>query len=247
MSDENLINVPLTLGEPADTDDGSDDTEGTEDEPSIEDRFAQLEARFNEQAEQFTQREQTYQSTISRLIQGNAPAGAAAPAGKTPEIDWNDLPDPVEKPDEFKRAIGERVTTSIEAARSEVGSELDYRSKVDALWNGFRSEYPDLAKKEALANTVAASVIKSRGVDGASWALDNPAEFSQQVAARMKAELGITDEPGEGGGKPNSRANRTAGVKGGSKSTSGAGGKGGQAPKGFLAQLKQSQLESGLI
>lgn len=229
--DLDLPRLPETLG-------GDDPDEGTDTEPDpIEELRAEMAALRAEREEE----RKRFQGTIDSLIQRPAAPGAA-PEPKAATIDWNNLPDPVEKPEEFKRALADRQKQAADAMRNELRQEVEQSNRVNRLWYDFRTEYPDLAKKEALATATASAVARELG--GINW--DNPSAFMQKVAERMKAELNITDD--KANPPPRSKpSNRTAGVGAGSKGAGGVASGKDDAPKGFLDQIKKLQLESGLI
>lgn len=243
--------LPSTIGDPVDDDDllgeeeeqeeleaqgGEGEGEGEEapDEPSEIDALkAHMESQFS-----------SFQRTLSQLIQ-------KAPGDETPAIDFSDLPDPVTDAKAFNAALGERVNKALTTSQ-QAAAQADQAAKVNALWEGFKTEYADLAPKELLARSAAAAELedaRARGLDSLDWAVNNPVEFRKKVADRMRKELGVAAPAGDTrtpkpGTKP---ANRTGGVSGGSKGAGTSGGKKPEKPAGFLDQMKKSQLDAGLI
>lgn len=262
------LEFPTTIGEDVDysllgdEDEGDEDeghagdeNEGEEDEGTTDDEAGgddegdegetEWERRLRAQDEQL----QAALRTIDSLVQTRGASGATAAAeAAAPDIDFSDLPDPVDKPAEFKKALAERVSGALATSRRETQQQTQ-SEKINQIWEVFKDENPDLAPKEMLASSAAAAEMaaaRARGLDSVQWAIDNPAEFRKKVAERMRTELGIAAPKRESGKKPTT-ANRTGGVGAGTKGAASASGKKPEKPAGFLDQLKKKQLESGLI
>lgn len=206
--------------------------------------------RFEAKEREFSERERRMQETIDRLLTSQqAPQRPAEPA-QPEQVSFNDLPDPVDKPDEFKRTLGERIERAF-AFRQQVQSQQQTRQqRLDAVWGQFQSKYPELARREALVNGVAsleANQLRARGVDPQDALLADPDGFMDRVARRMRQELGEGEPGSEPDGKqePQRPATRTAGVSSGSQPRGGD--KGAQKSPGFIEQLKRAQQDSGLI
>ena len=230
MTDEHTLDgnpIPHTIGEPEPEPTVSNEPEG-DDDP-----VAALRAEFETERQSWRDREARFMSTIDSLVK--------RPADRQDEpdvIDWDNLPDPVEKPAEFKTAISQAMAKSNSAIESRLTNQINETSQINRVWNDFSVAHPDLAKKSSLATTIAVEVSNSGIGIGDE-------RFIPEVAKRMKAELNITDDPTPAPGAP--KQNRTGGVRGGSKGGAGVvKNESTPAPKNFTDQLTALQADSGL-
>lgn len=243
---------------------GEEDDSTSPKETSEAERLAAIEERLQAQQNAFNQERERWQKTVDQLIQRSAQPTAPAPQPepeppKGPSFD--DLPDPVDRPEEFKRELARRFNASLNEQidsrfqrQSSQLSEQQQRSQAfDDMWNTFQDRYSDLAKRQTLlrgAILAEQEQMRRQRVDPTDAMLADPEGFIEKVATRMKSELGdpAGEDHNEGGPfAPGSRqANRTAGLAGGS-SVNGKGKT--QAPKapGFLDQFKKMQMDDGLI
>lgn len=206
-----------------------------------------------EQAE----REQRYQDTINRLISTSAGTGQPAQQ-QSPQDDFSklveSLPDPVEKPDEFKRALGSTLARVAGTVREHSVSQ-DRSRALSEFQTKFTDKHADLAKFAVIRDAALngeADRLRQAGSDPYQAYASDPDGFMDRVAARTRqtlTEMGVDPAPAHQpdpaleAGKP--PANRTGGIPG-------AGGKmNGAAPApgvtSFVAELKKQQLASGFF
>lgn len=166
------------------------------------------------------------------------------PEPEPPQLpSFDDLPDPVENPEEFRKTLSQRMTQSFaqqqEAVTRRLETSTSQKQDLDNLWSRFKSEYEDLAGREALVQGAAAlevQKLRAQGIQDPHQAIMADQDgFLSRVAARMKAELGEDVKP-----------NRTQGVGGGSRTVVKPEKEDKPAPK-FVDQLKAVQLQNGLI
>lgn len=206
--------------------------------------------RFEAKEREFSERERRMQETIDKLLTSQQAQQRPAQSSGPEQISFNDLPDPVDKPDEFKRTLGERMQRMLASQQQAQTQQQTRQQRLDAVWNQFQSKYPELSKREALVNGVAAleaNQLRSRGLDPQEALLADPDGFMDRIARKMRQELGESEEGSDMSGQQEQQrqANRTAGVSGGSQPR--GGGKGAQKSPGFIEQLKRAQQDSGLI
>ena len=212
-----------------------------EDDDPVQAKLDAMQARFEAQEARWASREQHNQMVIDQLMHRGQPAET----GPEP-VNWDDLPDPVEKPDEFKSAIAKKSQQAIEYAAKSAQSSNGQSQSLDQVWNEFKTEHPDLATYESTvqgATALIASEYRAQGLDPARAILSDPANFKSRVAERIKKELKLGD--GDNGEGAHPTALRTAGVSGGKKPR-------GKTPaaapaKGFIAQMQETQAKHGLI
>lgn len=232
---------------------------GEEPEPSAEEPSAKPDdvselrerlERFEAKEREFSERERRMQETIDKLLTSQQAQQRPSQPSEPESISFNDLPDPVDNPAEFKRTLGERMQRMLASQQQAQSQQQTRQQRLDALWNQFQTRYPDLAKREALVNGVAAleaNQLRSRGLDPQEALLVDPDGFMDRIARRMRQELGEGESGSEPDGKQEQQrpATRTAGVSGGSQPRGGD--KGAQKAPGFIEQLKRAQQDSGLI
>lgn len=226
--------------------------EQKEPEPDLSRRLAELQEQLKAQNEAAAQERQQFQSTIDKLLQSQQPKPEEP---KEPQVDFSNLPDPVEKPEEFQRELQARMSQTLQAQQQYVSHQaqsqyqqyqtLAQRDKaLDEMWNKFQTSYSDLAGKEVLlrgAIQAESAGYEKQGLDPVDGILKDGDAFIERVAQRMRNELGV-----QAPGTP-STPNRTGGIGAGT-SYNGASSKpdASKAP-GFLAQLKKAQADTGLI
>jgi hypothetical protein len=218
-------------------------------EPKVEeeDRLAALERKIEEQQAQFAEERRTWQHSIDRLLQQRQERQEPhQPAG--PSVDFSGLPDPVEKPEEFQKTLQQRVGSALQNQQKQLQEywqqtsqkQFSEKEHLDRLWNKFQTEHSDLADKNALLQGTIATYkgeLSQRGLDIQQEIYQNPDNFINEVARRMRAELG-TPAPAP--------VNRTGGLGGGTSYNGGGKGQDKKYP-GFMEQLKKAQLDSGLV
>lgn len=255
-----------SIGAPDPEEDGE---KGSEGEDTVAARLAQLEEQREEDRRMFAEERKHWQSTVDRLLQGQAaPSGQASQGGqapeppKSPEVDFSGLPDPVDKPAEYQAELSRRMNSAMQqqvslteqrvrAAQEQTQQQQNVYQQLDNMWEQFKTKYQDLADKQiTLKGSVSAEIegMRQRGVDPTQGMMADPDGFMERVASRMRKELGEPDQgqSGSEGEAGNTPPNRTKGLGNGTK-VNGMSGKGGKKPPGFLDQLKKVQLDSGLI
>lgn len=228
---------PQTIGEERDEDhqdligDEEDDDTGGNDDP-----VAQLRQESRE-------REERYMRTINQLLatqQGRGADTGGDNSGDAGTIDFDDLPDPVEDRKGFNKALAEKFGTVSQAQRAQIMQDMQRQNAVTSLETRFKTKYTDLAGKSALMRAAVqeeADAMRAEGLDPQQAAMNDQDGFIDRVANRMKKELGQGDTKPRG---------RTRGVSAGSRQK-GSNKPPKEKPKGFLDQLKEAQLDSGLI
>ena len=203
-------------------------------------------------------------------------ARQAAPAAKQddPEpigVDFSDLPDPVEKKDEFHAELGKRINTALartaEAATNSATAQTQQANSLQDLQTRFQNQHPEMAKKGSLFTatvTTEVNKLKAKGLDAQQFVFGDPDKFLKTVAKSMMEELDLTDEDLENDdddGEEETRGkarriksaasrngqSRARGVKGGSNARRGSKRKRNVKPLGFIDELKRQQLEMGII
>lgn len=231
----------------------SDDNLGSRADSDPHEQIRRLEEKLDRN-ERFMQTLLQQQNTQG--AHGNAPEPPEEYAGLNPD----DLPDPVEKPSEFRAALAEhdrKTREYFERQQQNALGQMNRAQSLNQVWSKFQSEHADLAKRTALVNaatSVELQELQREGIsDVESYILSDPDQFNRRVAERMKRELGLDSGSDDGDASQHNQvrrepppSNRTKGVGGGSRQQ--ISGKGGDdTTKSFTDQLKTSQLENGLM
>lgn len=235
MPDEELP-FPKTLGEGAADQEESSATAPLPSSPDNE--LEQLRAELKSQREMLR---------VMLTAQASSPASAAPEELTLPSFD--DLPDIVEKPEEFRKALSQRLSKVLEASEArtrkvtqEAATKQKTATDLEHLWGTFKESHKDLADRDLLAQAAATAEfndLTARGIkDVIGAALADEKGFVDRIAKRMRTELGMPQSAG-----PN---RRTQGVGQGSR-PAGSPGADNTAPPGFIKQLRKAQLDSGLI
>lgn len=231
---------PAHLGQ---RDDGRDlvddeDLEGTQ-QTASESELEMLRQQIREAQE----RERQYHQTLNRFM-SQAPASQQPQAESAESLyDYSDLPDPVEKPEEFKKQLADRQRRIAEYQALQTTQHHQRQQAVGSLEAKFREKYPELAKRTILlggATSAEVAALRAQGLDPTSVAMNDSDGFLDRVAKRMRDELGGPDDR-----RPS--PSRTKGLGGGSFSKGNAPRKGNEKVVGFADQLKKAQLDGGLI
>jgi hypothetical protein len=237
---------------------GEEEQEPTSQGTEADARLQALEERVERDQKAFADERTKWQQTVDRLIQTQAAPPKQEENAPQP-INFSDLPDPVDKPEDFKRALAQKFETEMSQRLSSTVEEVQQRNdtqqstnqKLDAMWAKFQQDHSDVATKTAtLQGAVMAErgALQQGGADPTQRILADPDGFMSRVADRMRSELGVP-APGAPTAPPapgQPKATRTAGVGGGTQAGESGTGKSKQ-PAGFTDQLKKFQLESGLI
>lgn len=242
---------------------GEEEQPETPQETDVEARLRMMEERAEQDRQAFQEERNRWQQTVDRLIQSQPQQAAPQPEPQQ-SVDFSDLPDPVDKPEEYKKALAQRfeqemqkrLSSSFENYEQRQNSQRTTAQQLDDVWNRFQQNYSDLAAKEiTLKGAVLAEreAMQQRNIDPQQGILSDPDGFMERVASRMRNELGITNAPSPTQTTPppasapgQQQVNRTAGVGGGSNMNN-SGGKKDKRPPAFSEQLKEMQLQNGLI
>lgn len=237
-------------------------------------KYAALERQFEEMKQAQEEERKYYRQTIDRLIQGQQAAQPQQPPqqpSQPPAPDFTNLPDPVDKPQEFQRELGNRFNQSLQqqlqyyqqTTQQQQQSQQSRQQALDNMWNTFQSQYGDLAQKQTLLRGAIAAEraeMQQRGIDPEQGMFMDQNGFMERIASRMRTELGTPGNGGQSsynggqdggqggqqlqqGGNP---PNRTGGLGGGSN-YNGKGAGSGDKSVSFSQQLKNRQLNDGLI
>lgn len=225
------------LGDVAPTDDEQEGDEGEAPDP-----VAELRAELERERQARQDSEAQYRQMMTQLMSQRP---AAPPPAEPEQVSFDGLPDPVEKPAEYTRALAERmerlVDQRVTQRTSSLSAENDQQATANALQQKLAQRHADIAGRELLVSAAAqaeAAALRAQGVDPLMAAKADPDSFVDRIASRVKRELGI-----EGTG---TSQNRTKGVSSGS-APSGAPKPAGPKPKSFVEQLKDHKSRMGLL
>jgi hypothetical protein len=238
---ETSFNLP-PIGEP------DPEPKAAESSP-LEARLAALEAERQQDRERYESLLAKSQSTIDRLLQG-LPMQQQAPSSSPAGFDaLPDLPDPVEKPDEFRKAVADLVRRQATEVSQTLAQHNTSQQQVADIRARFWEENRDLKDYPEFVESAYAKEVQrlqALGIDPSTALLRDPDGLSARVAqlARERVQaLGI-GKPAEAPGKKG--AGRTAGVSGGTTpAVSKAPAVNGDASIGFVDELKRQQVASG--
>jgi len=174
--------------------------------------------------------------TLMAQPQGGAKSNATAAAPQAPELSLDGLPDPMEKPEEYQRAVAARTAQYVRdslaaeqrAQQAQSAQSRSQQEMVDQLWDDFREKYEDLADKEDIVKLAAEKVVtraKMRGLDTQALVFKATDQFFEDVAEEASEIISKLqpDEDGEDGDEDDAAdAGRTAGVFGGFNPAGGA-------------------------
>lgn len=227
---------------------GEPDPEPKAAEPTeLEKRLTALEAERQQDRERYEGMLAQSQSTIDRLLQGLPVQQAPQPSAGYEALP--ELPDPVEKPDEFKKAVADLVRRQATEMSNTLSQHSTSQQRIADLRTRFwetnqdLKDYPEFVES---AYAKEAGRLQAIGVDPQTALLRDPDGLSARVAqlARERVQaLGLGRK-----GEPESKGKgRTAGVSGGTTPTAPKTAflNGEQAPVGFVSELKRQQAESG--
>lgn len=226
----------------------------------VQAQMQKLQEQFEQSQQAFNEERARWQQTVDRLIQTqSAPQRQEPEAPKQQPVDFADLPDPVDKPEDFKRALAEkfekqlteRMSSSLNQYQQQSSHQQTQQQAFDSMWAKFQQDYADLADKTTTLKGAILSereAMSARGIDPQQAILADPDGFMKRVADSMRKELGTTggEPPAPTAPAPEQQANRTGGVGGGTNMSGGGAGKG-KKPPSFSEQLKKFQLDSGLL
>lgn len=238
-ADSAMNSLPQTLGTPEPTPEPTQPPAELTDEQK---RIAALEANLAAMQAQNAQLLQLAMRPVQQPV---------APTPEPAEFDLEGLPDPVQAPKDFTTQLTQRIRQR-DAQRDQrltqnITTQVSRGAALDALYNRFTVQQPELAKRQALlqgAASVEFQRLQQQGIDPVTVAQQNPDSLIGLIAQRMTAELGgapVAQQPGTPGS-----AARVAGLPGGSNGTTRPTTKA-PATKGFTDQIKEQQQKMGLL
>ncbi len=268
MEGDTGISIPKTLGNP-DMEDPNFDLIG-DDEDKSDPQITALVEKMDAMEATNSKDKEFLQDTILEMSQRPAqvipiqPTTNQEPAG----LNFDDLPDPVEKRTEFNAELGKRIQTFVgqqtQNTTAAVTAQTQAQAGITDLENRFTRDYKTLAGKPGVFQAIVSQEVqklKNRGLNAQQFIFAEPDKFLAKVAIQMKSELGIEDDDDDQEnadqenadqttvGKVTKKTSRTKGVKAGSMpNLKKVGGKEtGKKPLSFVKELKKLQLEMGII
>lgn len=210
---------------------------------------------FDKLRDETGEREQRDRETINRLIAGQQ-APRHEPARQEPSLDQQleALPDPVERPEEFKRGLAGLIKSQVETGTQRVTNQSTRQTQLSGLYDRFKTENPDFAPYEEIIEGVArreAQALSANGSNPQDAILADPDGFLSRVKNGVSKRLesygvkpgGKGKNEGDGDGDP--PPNRTDGVSGGSQPASR--GNGAAPPSTFAKEMQKMQEETGFF
>lgn len=201
---------------------------------------------------------QQNQQMLAMLMTQQRPQGPAQPQGPQPlpAFTLDGIPDPVQAPKDFTTQLTQRIQQREQQLGQfithNVTQQIARGAAMDGVFNMFRGQHAELAKKGALLQGAAFTefqALQQQGIDPVTVAQQNPDTLVARIAARMQQELGVTPQGGQPGPAQNfgaqPNAARAAGIGGGSGTPVQQ--RAAPAPLGFVEQLNKARRESGLI
>ncbi len=192
------------------------DKEPDPDTPVVSPDVAQMQGRMDELSKQLDALRET---NMTLMMRPDTPTAPVMPTVPKVEV----LPDLMEDPDGYAKALERQITARIEArmtaANVKATAEQSATAKYNDLWDDFKGthkEYSeDFKKVQYAANQVAASLTK-QGLDVEKYMFTNRRQFMEDVTREMDSIFG------KPGAKllpdPESDASRTGGMFGGGDS-----------------------------
>ena len=256
--------IPKTIGDPLDNDDliGDDEDEDEDVDPmllALQEQMDQLKTNQKDERDFF-------QNLMTQVAAGaNQQQQQQQQQQPTaPEFSVDDLPDPVEDRKGFNAALADKVknfvTQTNEQTAAAVLAQSSNNQGINDLQNRFMTQHPDLAKKSALFTAVVTeetNKIRNKGLDVRQFVFADPEKFLNTVAESMKEQLGIEDDDLDEDDETDTRTvrksasgkkkSRAKGVRGQSSPSLKKKAAKGKKPVGFVAALKKSQADLGIV
>lgn len=188
----------------ASSEEDTDATEGAEAETSDDNEVSR---ELAELRQALADRDRRIDTLMQGMLHNTAPQ-TAPQTQQTPQIDHSNIPDPVEKPEEFRKWISQQVSNAKESAAPKV-------DPAQAAWDGFlgREDNADLREHQRVAEAFArekAQELAQRGLDPARAVALDPEGVLGDVAKRTRDYLNTLRSSGT-----SAKPNRTGGVSGG--------------------------------
>ena len=187
-------------------DDGTDDGKKPAADPNHEltEKFGVLQGKFDSLSDELTkanEREDRLTAMTQQLMAGTQTPAAPAPVAAPVE---EKMPDPLTHPEDFRRAVEDRAVAKadahIAAREAETAATSAAATAQNQLWDTFRQDYPELAKRPALIRGAASlhyNGLSAQGLDPNRLMSSAPADFVRDVHERAVAELGYDPDKGE--------------------------------------------------
>lgn len=201
-----------------------DNSEQLQQQASPPSEIDELRAQMKTMQDQFNERETFYRNSLETMLSQRVQPVQQQQQRAPEPLSFDDLPDPVQNPKEYNRALAERINLREQQLTNTLSQQfmgqMTRAQTMDSLWNRFTIQQPELAKRSALLQGAAAvtfNELRMRGVDPESIAQQNPDSLIGLIAQRMQSELGISGQ--QGGQSPAQQQGspaRTQGIQGGS-------------------------------
>ena len=207
-----LLDGAVFFGAEADEADKDKDTDTT---PVVSPDVAKMQGQMDELSKQLASLRET---NMTLMMQSDKPATPVIPVVPKPEA----LPDLMEDPEGYAKALEHQITNRIEArmtmASAKATAEQSATTKYNDLWDDFKGthkEYSeDFKRVQYAANQVAASLTK-QGLDVEKYMFTNRKRFMEDVTVEMDSIFG---KPGAAMLPASDDAARTGGMFGGADS-----------------------------
>ena len=151
-------------------------------------------------ADRETELHQTIRSLVANRTPAEIDAGAPA-AADAGGLALDDLPDPIENPEGFRKGLGQRVegmvTAGVAAATAQLRGSIDTTQRLNGLWANFKEANPDLTAYSDLAEIVAREKVTAgiaRGVTAEQIMFGDEAGFIKSVADGVTERIGTIRE-----------------------------------------------------
>lgn len=174
-----------------------------------------------------------------------------------PALNMEGLPNPVTEPAKYGEELAKRMLDHQNAvsnynrqqAEAASGTAQNHEQSINALWEDFQVQYPDISEDEDRLGYVAQKVVtkaKSRGIDPQRYMFGNQDRFMRDVANEYKRIFGDIGEPDTQITDPNTPDGRTAGVF---STPSGAGTRrqAQPGPGDMIKEIQERQRKSGFF
>ncbi len=194
----------------------ADDTEKkTEDTDTVSPDVAKMQGRMDELSKQLDALRET---NMTLMMQPDKAPAMVMPTAPKVEA----LPDLMEDPDGYAKALERQITARIEArmtmANAKATAEQSATTKYNDLWDDFKGthkEYSEDFKRVQYAANQVAENIKKQGLDVEKYMFTNRKRFMEDVTKEMDSIFG---KPGAAMLPASDDAARTGGMFGGGDS-----------------------------
>lgn len=173
------------------------------------------------------------------------------------EVNLQGLPSPITEPERYGQELAKRVQAHTNAVASynqrradaERSSAQSHEQQINALWEDFSLQHPELAEYEDRVGFVAQKVVQAaqrRGIEPGRYMFQHQDIFFRDIIREYEKVFGATEEEEEGPEPQGAPADRTAGIFGGGPSGARPGPKG--PPAGdMIDDIRAIQRKSGFF